>query len=101
MYLHNDAWVKRLTPHVALGLRIKELRGLKGMTQEDLAEAVGVFRTYMSRIETGAGNPTFSVLLALAKALGVAIGELLDQPTTVQPARVRSAPGTSRGRVAK
>ncbi|WP_371833108.1 helix-turn-helix domain-containing protein, partial [Limnohabitans sp.] len=34
------------------GLRLKELRDAKGMTQEDLAEKAGLFRTYLSRIET-------------------------------------------------
>ena len=38
-----------------------------------LAEKVGVFRTYMSRIETGAANPTLTMVYAPANALGVEV----------------------------
>ena len=44
---------RAIAPQKAFGSRIKELRLLAGMTQEDLAERCGLFRTYMSRIETG------------------------------------------------
>lgn len=97
--MYNYRWVKRLSPHVALGLKIKEVRALRGITQEDLAETVGVFRTYMSRIETGVANPTFSMMLALADALAVTVCDLLQPPASRTPPRVRSVARSSRGRV--
>ena len=93
--------MKRLAPRVAFGLRLKELRVARGMTQEDLADYTGFFRTYMSRLETGAANPTFDALLVLATALDVAPAALFEQPEASSPKRVRTASGSSRGRVAK
>lgn len=67
------------------------------MTQDDLAEKTGFFRTYMSRVETGAANPTFDALLALAGALRVAPAALFEAPTSPIPVRTRARDG-SRGR---
>jgi len=59
-----------------VGERIKSLRVANALTQEVLAERCGIFRTYLSRIESGSANPTLVVLVALAGALEVAPGEL-------------------------
>lgn len=90
--------MKRLPPRIELGLRIKELRAARGMTQDDLAEKTGFFRTYLSRVETGVANPTFDALLALADALRVAPAALFEAPTSPIPVRTRAARGGSRGR---
>jgi transcriptional regulator with XRE-family HTH domain len=52
------------SPQRAFGNRIRELRAAAGMTQEDLAERCGLFRTYMSRIETGKANPVCASLVS-------------------------------------
>ena len=101
VYAHQHHGVKRLTPRVALGLRIKELRAARGMTQEQLADHAGFFRTYMSRVETGAANPTFDALLVLATALHVPPAALFEPPEGANPISVRASPGASRGRVAR
>jgi len=86
----------------SFGLRIKELRDLKGMSQEDLAEAASVFRTYLSRIEMGRANPTLTVIHALAKGLNQSPSTLLDEPEiSVIPKRKRANSSISRGRVDK
>lgn len=41
------------------------------MTQEEVAEAAGVSSRYVALIEAGARNPTLTVILDLATALGV------------------------------
>ena len=69
---------RAIAPQKAFGSRIKELRLLAGMTQEDLAERCGLFRTYMSRIETGQANPTLTMIHALATSLAVTPGSLFD-----------------------
>jgi transcriptional regulator with XRE-family HTH domain len=82
------------------GLRLKELRDAKGMTQEDLAEKAELFRTYLSRIETGGANPTLTVIHQLARAVGEAPASLLAQPTISEvPKRTRSSQPISRGRI--
>lgn len=81
----------------SLGLRIKELRALKSITQEELAERCGMFRTYMSRIESGLANPTLTALYTLADALQVEVVDLF-LPAKASPARVRAARPLSRGR---
>lgn len=92
-----------ITPEcLALGRRIKELRGERGMTQEELADRSGLFRTYLSRIERGTANPTLSMLHALATAFRVDVTELLLPPGEAVPSRVRAGtPGPSRGRASK
>jgi len=69
-----------------------------GITQEELADRAGIFRTYMSRIETGDANPTFSVLLALAKGLGCHVRNLFDPPSLGKAVRTRLRKPSSRGR---
>ena len=63
--------------------RIKKLRAKANISQEVLAERCGIYRTYLSRIESGSANPTLVVLVALASTLGIKPGELLVvDPTT-------------------
>ena len=92
---------KPLLPQQALGLRVKELRAQKAITQEELAERCGMFRTYLSRIESGLANPTLTALHTLAAGLEVEVVELLQAPQRQVPARVRSARPLSRGRVTR
>ena len=87
-----------LSPQKALGLRVKELRSVKSITQEELAERSGMFRTYMSRIESGLANPTLTMLHTLAGALEVPITDLFV-PAQATPAKVRARQPISRGRV--
>ena len=89
----------RLNPCQRFGARIKELRAERGITQEELAERVGIFRTYMSRVETGLGNPTLTTIHALADSLGVSVTDLFVVPTVKAPVRTRSRALSSRGRV--
>ncbi len=62
---------------LVVGKRIKTLRTKANISQELLAERCGIYRTYLSRIESGAANPTLVVLVALASTLGIAPSELL------------------------
>lgn len=89
------------SPQKKLGLRIKELRAERGITQEELAERCGMFRTYMSRIESGLANPTLTMLYGMAAALQIEVAELLQEPGITTPVKVRSTQGLSRGRVVR
>jgi transcriptional regulator with XRE-family HTH domain len=58
-------------PRVMLGRIVYRQRMQLGISQEDLADQVGLDRTYISGIERGIRNPTFLVLLRLAQVLHV------------------------------
>lgn len=58
--------------------KLAELRKRKGMTQSDLAERVGVEQPTVQRWERGKREPSFEQLFALADALGVEPGALID-----------------------
>jgi len=61
-----------------LAKNVRRVRMNTGMTQEELAEYVGIYRTYLSRIESGQANPSLSVIIALAIALDTSPGQLLQ-----------------------
>lgn len=57
-------------PRVVIGQRIAELRKEQGMTQAQLAEAVGLRQSNVSRIEAGKYATTLDILANIAQALG-------------------------------
>lgn len=61
-----------------IGLRIKDLRTKKDLTQEALAWDAGINRTYMNHIENGRKNISINVLEKIIKALGVSFSEFFD-----------------------
>lgn len=63
-----------------LGTRVKHLRSTRNWSLEDLARASGVSRSMLSQIEREQANPTLAVTLRIARAFGLTLGELLEQP---------------------
>ena len=61
-----------------LGARVALLRSEGGLTQSQLACAMGMDRSYLASIERGMRNVTLANLTRLADALGVTLAELLD-----------------------
>lgn len=53
-------------------------RAVEGLTQEGLAERVGVTRQTIISIERGSYNPSVGLALLLAKALGVSVEDLFE-----------------------
>lgn len=68
-------------------LRIKEVRKSKGWTQEDLAHAIGVKRSVISKYESGAISPSLETLQAIANALDGDIVYLISGQTTEEVER--------------
>lgn len=64
---------------VALGQRIKEIRKGKGMSQTQLAHAIGKDQQSIQRLEAGKMNPTYIYLLEICEGLGIEIKELFDK----------------------
>lgn len=64
--------------------RIAELRGLKGWTQRQLAERVGVHEMTILRLEKGSTQLTVTWMQKLAKAFGCSAADLLDIATLAE-----------------
>ena len=72
-----------------IGLRIKQLRKKKDLTQEKLAEYLGVSFQAVSKWETGVASPDLSMVVPLARLLEVSTDELLGLIDTVEDPRER------------
>ncbi len=59
-----------------LGLKIKEYRKQKKLTQEQLSEMIGLDSGYISKLEVGQNFPTLGTLEKIAKVLEVELAEL-------------------------
>ncbi|MEI8032254.1 MAG: helix-turn-helix transcriptional regulator [Chlorobiaceae bacterium] len=67
-----------------IGHRIKQIRSAKGLSQEDLARQVDLPRTAITKIESGNQNVRFTELEKLATALGISLGDLLEERRPVR-----------------
>lgn len=72
-----------------IGARIAERRRLKGLTQVELADKMGIGPKYLSRIECGKENPTLNLLINLSEALKIDLGEIFKYPQLEDPERRR------------
>lgn len=61
-----------------VGATLQRLRLARGLTLEDLSRIAGVSKSMLSQIEREKANPTIAITWRLANALGVQIGELLE-----------------------
>jgi transcriptional regulator with XRE-family HTH domain len=68
------------------GLRIVEAREARGLTQEELAEAMGLGTRHIQRIEAGGANIRLEMIIELGAALKVKPGSLFRA----------ASPGTAR-----
>jgi transcriptional regulator with XRE-family HTH domain len=61
------------------GLRVRQLRQLRGWSQERLAKECGLHRTYIAGIEHGERNVSLMNIEKIAIALGIDIAELFQE----------------------
>ena len=59
-----------------LGSRIKALRIAKNLTQEQIADQIGISRQKYARIENGVNSITFDILSRIADVLDVTVGDI-------------------------
>ena len=63
---------------IEIGKRIQKYRTAAKLTQEQLAEIIGISQTHLSRMEQGYHNPHFDIIIAIAKAVNIPIDFLAD-----------------------
>lgn len=69
----------RSEAHAALGRAVRRVREGQGMTQEQLATASGLQATYISDVERGVRNPSWTVVVTLAEGLGTTPARLANE----------------------
>ncbi|AWI29971.1 XRE family transcriptional regulator [Streptomyces sp. ICN441] len=82
----------------AVGPRLRRVRTARGVTLAALAEATGISKSTLSRLEAGQRRPSLELLLPIAQAHQVPLDELVGAPEVGDP-RVRVKPHTVNGNV--
>lgn len=67
--------------YIFVGKRIKEIREVKGITQQELSDLCNFEKSNMSRIEAGRTNLTLKSLFVICNALDVTINEFFEKYT--------------------
>jgi len=62
---------------IRLGNRVRALRRERQWTQVELAEMLGIDRSYLSEIETGKKDPSLRILKTIADGFGLSLSQLL------------------------
>ncbi|MCH6471384.1 helix-turn-helix domain-containing protein [Sinomonas terrae] len=81
---------------IAIGSRIRAARESQRMTIEQVAEAAGLSKGFLSRVERDESSPSVSSLVTLCQVLSLPIGDLFATPET-HLTRADEAPRISLG----
>ena len=73
---------RRESDRIRLGSHVRSLREARGLTQQDVADALGLTRVTINRFEAGATDLAASRLFLLAELLQVEPGRLLELPAS-------------------
>ncbi|MDD5687316.1 MAG: helix-turn-helix transcriptional regulator [Elusimicrobia bacterium] len=66
------------TFYLSIGKKIREIRNLKGITLEELAEKVGRDWSFLSQIERGKSVPSIKTLYLICNALSISLSDLFQ-----------------------
>lgn len=69
----------RSADHAALGRAVEDLRREAGLTQEELAQRMGIEFPHVGNLERGRANPTFTWLRRLARGLDIELSDLVER----------------------
>lgn len=69
------------------GARLKRYREEQGFSQQQLADAIGIHLSQLSRIEREASTPSAETLIALARALHASVDTLLVGDRSAEPSQ--------------
>ena len=70
---------KDADPRIAFGSAVRKLRTERGVSQEALADAAGIHRTYIGDVERGTRNISIQNMCRIADALGLRLSELVRE----------------------
>jgi len=86
--------------HDHLADNIKAIREARGLSQQQIAKAAGIPRATWTHLESGAANPTLTVLIKVANALQIRLDELLASPRLpARHLRASDLPVRERGQI--
>lgn len=69
---------------MSIGGRLKELRVLKGLTQEELADRAELSKGFISQVERDLTSPSIATLIDILQCLGTTIGEFFNEEAEEQ-----------------
>lgn len=67
-----------------IGAKLKELRVLKGLTQEELADRAELSKGFISQLERDLTSPSIATLMDILQCLGTSIGEFFNETSEEQ-----------------
>lgn len=67
-----------------IGNKLKELRVLKGLTQEELADRSELSKGFISQLERNLTSPSITTLMDILQCLGTSIGEFFNEASDEQ-----------------
>lgn len=79
-----------MTSEKTVGAKIRQIREIRKVSLEDLAERSGMDINLIQEIEQGKNIPSLAPLIKIARALGVRLGTFLDDVDSYGPVVVRS-----------
>lgn len=76
--------MKQKSTAAIVAINVRSMRERAGWSQEAMADAAGLHRTYIGAIERAEKNLTLSTLERVAQVLGVKVVDLLREPRIVR-----------------
>ena len=73
---------ERTEVQVRIGARLRAARQARGLTIAQVAEAAGLTKGFVSRLERDDVSPSVASLVTVCEVLGLRVGELFDPPET-------------------
>ena len=62
-----------------IGSKLKEIRTLKGLTQEELADRAELSKGFISQLERNLTSPSIATLTDILQCLGTTLGEFFNE----------------------
>ena len=75
--------IRKNSTRFEVGLRIREWRLRRELSQARVARLAGITQASLSNYENGKRDLPLTTLLAVARALNVSVGDLLDMPDVI------------------
>lgn len=96
--IERDKRERKTPTQLDLGARLRALRKERGWTLEQTAQAVGLARSTLSKIENGQMSPTLEAVRKLASGLSISVPQLFTPPKSGKMLARRSITRLGQGR---